>query len=302
MTAEHTFRDWFGRARAAIARLRGVGSALRAHAGERMQRYLRMAGGFALSVIVLGLGALYVSAAAARVPLDADPALSAPAGGTLGLAAAQHLFALQAKRDDIAADRLFAPAALKRREAIAFAAAQEPARAYLALLRVRRGARAPLLLAARSAAEEGGPRAADAVARLNAAAARERIVFDRADAAFRALADEAAAACAARASELHRRMAAPSGDPRLDERAFFAARGEALGWLLVLRAAARDTQPAPPEPALAQLLATLERAAAHDPVFFLSGPSGGAAGPNHLAVIGLDLAVAAEEARALARP
>lgn len=305
MSMLQTIADWARRLRTQLAQAFARDDdapTLQARVRARLGRYLRMFAGFALSVTVLGVAALYLAAAASRVPLETAPSISAPEGGAQGVAAAQYLFGLEARRDDLAADRLFAPASLKRREVAALRAAQRPAQAYVALLRVRRGARSALLSDARETADAGGRIAADALERLNAGAADQRIVFDRSPDGFRALAREAAAACAALAASLSDRAHVGALSREAEDAALFQARGEALGWLIVLRAAARDVEApegALDEVALSRALGALARAAAHDPVLFPSGPRGGAAAANHFAIVGLDLAVAAQEARAL---
>lgn len=279
---------------------------LQARLRARFHRYIRVIGGFFISIVVLGAAAVFAMEYASRVSLDPNVAIAAPAKGAQGLAAAGYLFRMSAEGDDdIASDRIFAPGSLRRREMSAFHAAGGVAKAYVALLRVERGARDPLVAAARRAADENGGRAAaDALTRLNAAVAADDIVIDKGPAAFRALAAEASASCAARAAYLADRAREEGRETLEDEAAFHEARGEAYAWLIILRAAAKDSgsPDIQADPAFFRARVALERAAVYRPIFFLSGVRSGPLSRNHLAVVGLDLAVAAQETRALSTP
>ncbi len=289
---------FFARARARRDEPTTLQGGLRA----RFHRYLRMAGGFALSVLLLGGAALYINAASSRVTFAPEPVLAAPQGGSQALAAAEYIFQWRQRSTGLAADRMFAPPSLRRREADAYAAAEDVAQSFIAQLQARRGARDALWSEAQDAGPKGGAQAGDAIDRLNAGVARRQIVLEASPQSLRALAAEAAAACAARASEVNEQLQRRESGQRGDEAVFFAARGEAYAWLLLLRAANADLGESGlgDDPAFARTLAALTQAAGYDPVLFFAGPRGGAFAPNHLAVVGFDLAIAAQEARALA--
>jgi len=276
---------------------------LAARVRSRLHRYFRITGGFVITLLLLGAVGLYLLSVVSRVSLELSPVLDAPEHAPRALGAAEYLFELPQSRV-LDEQHLFATPALRRREAAAFAAAAEPARAYVAMLRIRRGVRDPLIEEAReAAAEQDGTAAAEALDRLAAAASRRQIVIDGSPDAFRALAGEAAAALAARAAEMAERARGANAAIE-DDDAFHAARGEAYGWLVLLHAAAADTEDAAirDAPALARTMTALARAAGYRPVLFVSGPRGGAFTPNHLSVIGLDIAIAAQEARELTTP
>ncbi len=264
----------------------------------RLDRGARVAGGFLLSILILGGVSLFIVETASRPLLDTAPIASTPEDGARTVSAAQALLSLRAQRDlDLAADRLLATAALRQREAQVFGAAEQVAQLYIgALIEVRRGARDPLLAAARLENSAAPAQQAEALARMNAAVARRQIVIDRSDEAFRRLAAAAADSCAARAARLQQFQRGDDADA-----AFHAARGEAYAWLLLLRAAAEDSRETAilDAPSYQRLIDALERAARRRPVLFLRDARGGMFAPNALAEIGLDLAVAAQAAWAL---
>ncbi|MET0183446.1 MAG: hypothetical protein ABW199_11220 [Caulobacterales bacterium] len=270
----------------------------------RLHRYARMVGGFALSVVFLGAIAIFAMEWFARVSFNQEVTSVAPEGASKGIAAAEYMLSLSARdMDDIASDRIFAPSSLRRRETDAFQAAGDVAFDYIAMLRVQRGARDERIADLRKAEEESDARAAmNALERVNHGMVRGQITLDLSPAAFRALAAEAAGSCAARAAETSERARLFGREGREDDAAFHAARGEAYAWGAILRAAARDSGSADMEnnPALFRALEALDHAAAYRPVLFLSGVRGGVIAANHLAFVGLDLAVAAQELRSLA--
>lgn len=275
---------------------------LAARVRARLHRYFRMAGGFVVTLLLLGAVGLYLLAVVSRVSFALSPVLETPEHSPRAMAAAEFLFRLP-QAGVLDEQHLFATPGLRRREAAAFEAAAEPARAYVALLRIRRGARDPLIEEARESVQTEQSAPADALDRLAAAASRQQVVIDTSPQAFRTLAAEASASLAARAADLAER-ARSSGVALEDDDAFHAARGEAYGWMVLLHAAAADTDDAAvrDSPALARAMTALAHAADYRPVLFVTGPRGGVFAPNHLSVVGLDIAIAAQEARELATP
>ncbi|MGE3141738.1 MAG: hypothetical protein AB7L65_00310 [Hyphomonadaceae bacterium] len=300
-----TLARWRGRGRGLAARLLRSARLDEPETQRKIRlraiHYLRVAGGFIAAAIVFVIAALFLAEVASRPRLDPAPVLEASTPlGSQAIAAAAYLLSLDAEDiSELDAPRLFAPPQLRAREAVIFAASRNVAETYLAHLPFRRGARDPLVAAVRAdSGEARGP----ALQRLNAAIVRRQIVLDRSPQAFRALSRRAANACAARAARIA--ALAFSESPRADDAnaAFFAARGEAYAWLLLLRGAAADSEDPgfANAPAFARAQTALARAAARRPVLFFRSAQGGAYGRNELAEIGLDLAVAAQAARALA--
>lgn len=259
----------------------------------RVERYLRMAAGFAISIVFLGAAAFYYLESAARPELDVAPTLIVPNGGSQAIAAARYLISMQAERDAaLGADRLFAPAVLLRREREVTSAAEEVAADYVATFPMNRGARAQSVIEARELVAAQNISGIVALERLNAAVARGEVRLDVSNAAFRVF----AARFAEKASERSRALLDNSDSPEL---AFHEARGFAYAWLILLRAAAADAGELRTAP-YARLSEALARASERRPNLFLRPIRGGPLAPDHVSAMALDLMLAAEAARALA--
>ncbi|MGE0829556.1 MAG: hypothetical protein AB7O04_09415 [Hyphomonadaceae bacterium] len=277
---------------------------------RRLARAARMAAAFVLTLALLGAAALVFVAAQSRAPLDRPSKLiEAEEGRSEALQAVERIFALRrqgAERMDDA--RLFAPDQRRARIAALHAGAEGAAFAYLRALRVRSGGRDTAVSELRRLLESETPSAArlgEAVSRLNAAVARERVRLSLDESAYRRTTALAADALDALADDLA--AAAQAGRPgfarpQTDE-LFHRARGAAFGWALILRGAALDAEADQTtlQAALQPALAALDRAALDAPLFLFNGPRGSATAPNHLAPLALDLALAARDLRIQSR-
>jgi hypothetical protein len=260
---------------------------------DRVERYLRMAAGFALSIIVLGGAGLYYLDAASRPELDPAPTLIVPNNGSQAVAAARYLLTLRAERDAaLGADRLFSPASLLRRERQMMRSAEAVAADYVAHLPVKHGGGNESLAEARALAMSNDPGRVLALERVNAAIARGDVKLDTSNAAFRETAARIADQCAKRAQAL----ADAPADP---DAAFHEARGFAFAWLILLRASASDAGELRTAP-YARLSEALARASERRPNLFLRPIGGGPFAPDHVRAMALDFMLAAEAARELA--
>lgn len=263
---------------------------------QRLLRYARIAAGFLLTISLFAVIGVVFVAAQSRVRLDAPASiLEAEPVRPAALQAAERLLALRTREASQMTDqRLFAPRARAARSGHLNEAAEDAAIAFLGELAVARGARHDAVAALGEAIRTGAPRAeiAAALRTLGEAAALDEVRFSwrRADrqrvwilAASRLEASAQAIAVFVQQGR--------DGPARAEaEAAFYRGRGEAYAWALILRGAAMDGA----DPAPQSALAALDRVCLYQPLFLFNGPADSFVVPNHLALLALDLELAAD--------
>lgn len=268
-----------------------------------LRKYRGAAVAFAITLLVLGGAYVAFIAAQSRValaPLSESEGASAPARG---LAAAAALLAL-APDTTLADDTLLAPTARAARLIDMRIGAREAATGFLAAIGPDRGRADAALIEARVLAGEGDTEGArQAVARLAERLDARQARLSSKPAALAALAAQIARDCDAAGQRLSQAVKqGPRGymDP-VAETPFFRARGLAFGWAELLSAWAGDFAGLSlvVQDRLRALVEILQRASIYQPWFVANPGPHSLFGPNHLALLGLDIAAAAAAARDL---
>jgi hypothetical protein len=268
-----------------------------------------MAVAFALSMIVLS--GLYVSMVAfnslANLAPPTPELAPAPGGAAAGVAVASAFLAMP-DSDDLAEANLFAPNVRTQRLGHLQAGAHLALVDFLTPLSPVAGTpQDRAVTEARIALEQGGAQAAEtayaALERLSGRLAQGETQLEGGAAALATLAErialrseEVRLALAYQIESGARGWPAPSVDAP-----FYKARGMAQAHSAIVRAWISAGDPLPPETAqrAAALAEILERIASYQPLFISNAAPGAPFGANHLSVLALDLAAAAEAARAL---
>jgi hypothetical protein len=271
-----------------------------------LARMLRFVLGFLLTGLALFLFYLGFAAHLARIKPDWR-FLETPAAEQSVFAAIAAVTGVTAREDAYRDGWFLAPTRRAQRIAAFQAGAARAAEAGLAVLPVKgddadfAAARAALRAASANPADAAAlTAAADAMARLS----RQAKLTAGPDAmrALAAAADASADLAVARLAQASERgrVGPISADA---EAAFFESRGEAYAWRVLVQGLAAQSPAdgrAALDPEVARAKDAWREAADFQPLLVLNGPAGASFAPNHLAELGLRVALAGAASRQLA--